>query len=538
MGMAASQARYLALVARKSNCEFEGQQINQARTALSNQSANLFNQMLGLQVPVPPSTQDFTKIQYSYTDGFNSSTISNWQQLANDPDYNYVVTHYYYTDRYTGSLKKLSDPQVQFSNTQSQFATAAQIQAALKNIETAYQAYEAAKLATDQAEAAKADLSNYTSTLPVSSASFTPGTSQSLSTYTINDGTSNTDYWSFAEAQINNSAIATSIQDEIDVILNDLIAQGFLTGSALDHYNSIYYSFDPDPSVPFPDNLNIAFEGDLVQLNGVPGANGVNGTSTSLTYYNYGTIAQLDQALQTAQSIEDSRLQDYNNELDAYENLCIPTYVGNCELTPLSTLSDIQLAEINQVIEDLRAEGIDNELENCFDANGNYLGGIFSFSLAGVTYYTTLEDLKESYTSGTGINNIDGQIKLCYYNATYIKTMIEETERALLETDGNGRFSSVRFENDSVTYTLNTESVTDEVAYEDAMNQYLYENAKYDKMIQDINARTSIIHQQDQQLELRLKQLDTEHNALSTEMDAVQKVVQENVKNTFKTFGG
>ena len=35
MGMAASQARYLALVARKSNCEYEGQQINQARLILS-----------------------------------------------------------------------------------------------------------------------------------------------------------------------------------------------------------------------------------------------------------------------------------------------------------------------------------------------------------------------------------------------------------------------------------------------------------------------------------------------------------------------
>ena len=41
MGMAASQARHLALVARKSNCEYEGQQINQARTALANQSADL-----------------------------------------------------------------------------------------------------------------------------------------------------------------------------------------------------------------------------------------------------------------------------------------------------------------------------------------------------------------------------------------------------------------------------------------------------------------------------------------------------------------
>ncbi len=534
MGMAASQARYLALVARKSNCEFEGQQINQARTALSNQSANLFNQMLGLQVPVPPSTQDFTRIQYSYTDGFNSSTISNWQQLANDPDYNYVVTHYYYTDRYTGSLKKLSDPQVQFSNTQSQFATAAQIQAALKNIETTYEAYEAAKLATDQAEAAKADLSEYASPLSVITTSFVQNMPNAPNCYSVDDdGTPpGINYYSYDDAIGINNCITPPMQTAIDEILKTLISQGVLTGVPADHYEDLYYS----SGTPFPQNFNITFKDDLEQLNGV------GGTSTELTCYNHhNVIAQqgiLNTALASAQTAEIQALQAYNNALDAYENLCMPTYVGNSELTPLSTLSDIQLAEINQVIEDLRAEGIDNELENCFDANGNYLGGIFSFSLAGVTYYTTLEDLKESYTSGTGINNIDGQIKLCYYNATYIKTMIEETERALLETDGNGRFSSVRFENDSVTYTLNTESVTDEVAYEDAMNQYLYENAKYDKMIQDINARTSIIHQQDQQLELRLKQLDTEHNALSTEMDAVQKVVQENVKNTFKTFGG
>ena len=115
MGIAASQARYLYLTARQTNVEFEGQQINQARTALSNQSANLFNQMLGLKVPTPPSTSDFKKTQYSYTDGTRTSTIDHWEQLGtSDPEYNYVVTHHYYVDKYTGSMKKLSDPQVQF----------------------------------------------------------------------------------------------------------------------------------------------------------------------------------------------------------------------------------------------------------------------------------------------------------------------------------------------------------------------------------------------------------------------------------------
>lgn len=39
----------------------------------------------------------------------------------------------------------------------------------------------------------------------------------------------------------------------------------------------------------------------------------------------------------------------------------------------------------------------------------------------GTTYYTTFADLNKSYASGSGINNIDGQKQLSYYNASYIK---------------------------------------------------------------------------------------------------------------------
>ena len=114
MGMAASQARYLALTARKTNTEWEGQQINQARTALANQSANLFNQLLALEVPNAPKTTDYTEVQYSYTDGENESVIDSWEQLSSaDPNYNYIVNHYYYADIYTGSKKLLENPQVQ-----------------------------------------------------------------------------------------------------------------------------------------------------------------------------------------------------------------------------------------------------------------------------------------------------------------------------------------------------------------------------------------------------------------------------------------
>ena len=117
MGMAASQARYLALTARKTNTEWEGQQINQARTALANQSANLFNQLLALEVPNAPKTTDYTEIQYSFSDGDNESVIDSWQQLSTaNPNYNYIVNSYYYANVYTGSEKKLENPQVQCNN--------------------------------------------------------------------------------------------------------------------------------------------------------------------------------------------------------------------------------------------------------------------------------------------------------------------------------------------------------------------------------------------------------------------------------------
>ena len=272
------------------------------------------------------------------------------------------------------------------------------------------------------------------------------------------------------------------------------------------------------------------------------------GTQTILPSYTTGdettegTIeniaASYDAQIQTLLAAEYTALQAYQTAENAYNSLSRPTYIGNCELTLLTDLTDDQAAELRQVVTDMREQGIDDSISACFNDDGEYTGGVYSFTMNGVTYYTTFADLNSSYASGSGINNIDGQNKLNYYNASYVSTRQEETKKALLETDGNGRFTSVRFEDDSITYTLNMETITDDDAYKDAMNQYYYESAQYDKMVQDINAQTSLIQQEDQQLELRLKQLDTEQNALSTEIDAVSKVVKDNIEDSFKTFGG
>ena len=191
-----------------------------------------------------------------------------------------------------------------------------------------------------------------------------------------------------------------------------------------------------------------------------------------------------------------------------------------------------------QILKDCPESNISKYLSFDEDRNLVYNGeGIYTFQMNGVKYYTTEADLYHSMQTNDNYERpIDDQEKLAYYNATYLKTKIEETNKALLETDENGRFKSVRFDDDSVIYTLNTETVTDEAAYQDAMNEYNYKVQQYEKTIADINARTSIIQEEDRTLELRLKQLDTEQKALSTEMDAVKKVISDNVEKTFKTF--
>ncbi len=117
MGMAASQARYLGLTARKTNVEYEGQQINQSRTALGNQSASLWNQMLSLTVPTVPSVTDYTTLQYSFDDGINIYTISDMQSVdkkdADGTEYNKLVTYYFFEDVYKGVETTNSNPQAQ-----------------------------------------------------------------------------------------------------------------------------------------------------------------------------------------------------------------------------------------------------------------------------------------------------------------------------------------------------------------------------------------------------------------------------------------
>lgn len=96
MGMAASQARFLGLTARKTNTEYEGQQVNQQRTALANQSSGLYNKMLTLKVPTPPDSTDYYNLRYTYSYGAEGYEITSYSTSSSDEGvYDVTVKHSY-----------------------------------------------------------------------------------------------------------------------------------------------------------------------------------------------------------------------------------------------------------------------------------------------------------------------------------------------------------------------------------------------------------------------------------------------------------
>ncbi len=110
---------------------------------------------------------------------------------------------------------------------------------------------------------------------------------------------------------------------------------------------------------------------------------------------------------------------------------------------------------------------------------------------------------------------------------------------ATMGTSSSGLYNSIGWTDEDgyeYYYDLSVAQEYDEQAYNDAMDQYNIDKVKYEKEVADINAKTEELQETDRTLELKLKQLDTEQEALQTELDSVKKVIDKNVENVFKTF--
>ena len=434
--MSASQARLLSLTARQSNLEFEGQQINQQRTNLSNQSANYYNSLLTMTVPTPPSTDDYTTVKYEFVIGGNDATIK--QVLPQDNLGNYLV-------EYTTTLASIGVQENQ----------AYKITASANNSSTKHGKLD--RVPAGSTDAYDENLQYYVQT--------------------------------FREDDTHGTLTALTNESE-------RYDKTRLTG------NVTYYN---------------------KYGNQVEATEAVDGTTGELKdEYTALVTKQSDEIGYSLVNIQLADRASYNAALDRgeivnkfQENTTDNTY-GNDDVVTYAASNDATFSTVGA------------EYKEAFLNSGLDINEFYQYKSSTGIRFAKKEDIERSANNST--------ISVMTYAVASMQNEHTNTLTGVqIEFDTTGRISSMT-DAEGNTYTMTTSTITDDDAYEDAYNQYIYDQYVYDQKQNEINAHIEILQAQDKNLELRLSQLNTEHNAIQTEMEAVQKVLSKNIETSFKTF--
>ena len=479
MGMAASQARFLGLTARKNNVEYEGQQINQQRTTLGNQSANYYNNLLGMSVPVPPSVQDFTKTVYTFQDGNLTNNIT---ALIAQTNGEYKVSYVSswqndFTPVANGAaviFKDTTDPNWDLYKVGNQ---------TLRVLGTTYNAKS--KEVIPDGESMESD-----------------GTQVTFLGHDISEL-----YFSGTDSDNNEHNHLRIVQDPDD------------------ETKRIFFDDDTQQYVAFSD---ITVDGTIKST----------GNPFSFVSISESTLV-IDDLVTGVRHINGHGGKWGVSDYIKLNNVTVIPKDGVKDDNYLSTLTAEQLSKVLEQEQEYKT--MLNDKYNGGDQSGEWYVRYVQNTTSGVyepMFYNEKIVVTAQYdedNTGASQSNIP----------SYKMGSAQETEEvkgvnARLEKDATGRYINITLmpEDDiELTYSLTTSTITDQDAYNDAMNQYEFDKATYDQAIQEINAKIEIVQAEDKNLELRLKQLDTEQDAISTEMDAVQKVIEKNTESTFKTFG-
>ena len=146
------------------------------------------------------------------------------------------------------------------------------------------------------------------------------------------------------------------------------------------------------------------------------------------------------------------------------------------------------------------------------------------------------------------VENNDGAAVTFDYIPDGEYTRHEEKESCNLKFDpSSGRIVSIDIpatynaDGTVASYTtmkLEATVETDQYAYDQAYAEYEYKQYLYDKEQTEIDARTEKIQIMDRNLELKLQRLDTQRTQITTEMEALKKVLNDNIESSYKSFSG
>ena len=495
MGMSASQARFLSLTARKNNVEFEGQQINQQRTALSNESASYYSELCNIAVPTPPSIDDYTKVSYTFNDGAMTNTLTSLLPDTTPEgraDNKYVVNYveewqddYAIVPAASSLVEKNGDT---YSIGSSKLRKAGEGPNGASAIPKNYIEDNGEKYDVFYDEPGYPDGQPYYNK-PKEEALLSDYEEKMIKYYDLSGSTPVLKYFVGNSGKI---YAADDIEQKNPVTINEndyVIATEDESNniSLVEVVDGKYRKLDENGDHIPDERVNID-DSSKIKSTGAGTISNSTSEKTGDEYWDSLNAEQRTALLQNEEYLLQMVQEKTGDDGDFYIRYIKNTTTGNYEpyLYAYSELS--QEAKYN---------------------NKN-LGSIPCYSLGSTTQ--TREIL---HKNATVEKDASGR---------YVAITIE------LEPASDGKDAVTR------TYNLTTTTTTDEEAYNDAMNQYNYAQHEYDHKIQEINSKLEIVQQQDKQLELKLKQLDTEENAISTEMDAVKKVISKNVESSFKTF--
>ena len=618
MGMSASQARFLSLTARKTNVEYEGQQINQQRTTLSNESSNYYSQLTSMSVPVPPSTADYTKITYTFNDGSAKNTVTSLVATRNTaksglymlnyvqeiPSHNMVcngtsvVTKT--NDKYNigtielqeagnndYSIEKFTKAGIPYEVVVAMSEQERQQKLA---VEQQYVAMASEKYANDDwlvRYQRNSSTGSYEAVLyslkELQNASYNAKTGTSLSgirQYVFGETTESRE---IKNAQAKLTQDSTGRYQTITIFNDNDIKTNTIQGDTRtpSQINSAELWLSQEPQLnDYVDSYsspvlyekfsqasygcrNRALNGDskcykhvlAYMLNLSLNSNNTVNSNAYPQYFSSSISGGSDDVQIEYQDIRYTAIYDDNKAIDmleisnAIKNGIQPE--GKTKKYEILTSPYINIATetdkllSNYYIKQSNPTDTQKLLSNyTVDANGNVVNKTLEQKaidlIKAIDLYKTgnLEINNYSILSSILIS-IDDDIQTFTlndedgYNAAVAQW---QSRKPQYSEPVIGDITTYSVQGNGITYTLTATTETDDVAYNSAMNQYYFDKAQYDQQVQNVNSKIQIIQVQDKNLELKLKQLDTEQNAIQTEMDAVKKVISKNVESSFKTF--
>ena len=540
MGMSASQARLLSLEARQSNLEYQGQQINQERTILSQQCTALYNSLLSMTVPTPPSTTDFTTVQYSGQDGATKFTLGTVTP-ENGGTYNVEIQ---YAKNGT-ALKGGSFANVKTYN-EPEFLPGAAVSTELTTPTTTsyYVVNTEEEVNTDEIGA------TYFSDSPIMHSVLSADEAAKFdgADFYYQDPSSK----KFIKASSYEEALKLGDGINVPYVSTTIGEVQKNYGDDFDWNNNNYLDYSYDPN----DNNSKG--------------SWVNGGITkedfdNATYYDKnGNIIKFESLNAAGKNADGKLVYTMPDGAIKYDQYGEATGVKNpkYDIDQAKQGTMVDNSVVQEFSEDVLGTSYEEALKaiaNSYPEYKNTSGGpdadkiaktfsvIFKTNAAGtqVPYIIKTADYnqKKQMSGANGQNQIE--IFSIEANGSYKDSI--QTKGCKLTFDTSGRISEVAIPVTDAegketgkynTIKLEASTVTDENAYKDAYAEYEYNTYLYDQKNKEINAKTEVIQQEDRNLELKLQRLDNERTQIKTEIEAVKKVITDNIESSYKTFSG